>query len=129
MEGSESDAACAIREVFEEIGLNITKRLRSSEAIALAIRQHDSNGIKVREKERARERKSVPNCRCVVYWSAGMSVEEWVVSQWVDGLGFAAREKEPLFYCIVVSVLGCQYAGRLVRPCVDRLGFGASMCW
>jgi|LauGreDrversion2_3_1035106.scaffolds.fasta_scaffold107878_2 mRNA-decapping enzyme subunit 2 len=46
MEVGESDAECAIREVYEEIGFNITRRLRASNAISLAIRQHDANGIK-----------------------------------------------------------------------------------
>jgi hypothetical protein len=46
MEAGESDAECAIREVYEEIGFNITRRLRASNAISLAIRQHDANGIK-----------------------------------------------------------------------------------
>ena len=46
MEVGETDEECAIREVYEEVGLNISSRIRASNTIAVAIRQHDSNGIK-----------------------------------------------------------------------------------
>ena len=46
MEVGETDEECAIREVYEEVGLNISGRIRASNTIAVAIRQHDSNGIK-----------------------------------------------------------------------------------